>query len=102
MKDEPAFPTIKTEIETYEYDDSAGSWGGGTEMRQREVKRYLSGLSKREYFAACVLQGLLSDFVSQGAIAKASLELDENMHETAASLAVGAADALIAELEETK
>lgn len=72
MKNEPAFPL------QFEYQN------GG--------KDYVHGLTKREYFAAMALQGLLSD--------KGPLFPDSQCNkELFATASVKYADALIAELE---
>lgn len=52
------------------------------------------GLTKREYFAAMALQGLLSNSYNDGA----TQPLSTASHDQIAQMAVSSADALIAEL----
>jgi hypothetical protein len=81
MKNEPAFPT--------HYIKENGMWSDG-------------GLTKREYFAGLAIQGLLASVASQAAMVNVGKTLAISTPEVAASLAVSAADFLIAELEKTK
>lgn len=94
MKDEPAFPEVKSEQDRFAiYDSSdynythvvAKVWSEG-------------GLTKREYFAGLAMQGLaatrLVDIYNR--------QLQSGQAELLATLAVQQADALIEELNKTK
>jgi hypothetical protein len=76
MRDEPAFPKIKSDNGEYANNSVMSVWSEG-------------GLTKRELFAAMALQGMLSD---------------SNLTDTFENFArnsVKSADALIAELQKT-
>lgn len=71
-RNQPIFPT-----EDKDYFDPSST----------QPNTFYTGLTKREYFAAKALQGILTD---------------ENVHlQSAANMAVEAADALLTELEKT-
>jgi hypothetical protein len=99
---EPAYPEIKTEA-AYD-EDGRGVLYANTYS--------VGGLTKREYFAAVAMQGLCADhkrFDDLTTVIEAihgqqagSRENTQTLRNIIAKMAVGHADALLAELERTK
>ncbi len=81
MKDDPAFPNYRPE-----------------QISPGIVQTFCrGGLTKREYFAAMAMQGLLS--ANEPLVGITERDKGKTVGELAAMAAVGCADALIAELE---
>jgi len=88
MKNESAFPTVRNENEIYIDEDG----------KPHTVGPYSGGLTKREYFAAKALQGLLSAIYTDEKILK-DFSGDDNGRTAVSRNAISYADALIAALE---